>query len=288
MVSVSIIGSVARHTGDKLSDRDLLVVGNLADVEPVVRPYMRDGWNVSHFSNDEFEEMARSKALFVQHVKQDGRLVRDDLDHLQAILDGYRMKHDYRQELKAAILPITSIGEPEENYWGLLFQADILYVAIRNSCILYRASISNPDFEFRRLVHWAGAVVGLTRDEVGSLLRLRHFKFAYRNRIADLDISEVSSSIAASKKLAIGLIKFSGSCDVDSVSSNGYFDLRILERRLITSVGPIYMDSLECQHALSEMWAVICNPSIYKKPRLDCLPTWSNAVSAFLSEPFSH
>ena len=284
MISISIIGSAGRKSADSLSDRDLLAIGEEDAVSHAVQPYKRMGWNVSHFSREEFEEMAASQSLFVQHVKQDGRLVRDDGGYLRDTLCGFQITRAYHREVRGAVAPIFSIGAAEKSLWGQLFQADVLYVAVRNACILHRASIARPDFDFSRLVRWSANSAGLSVEDTEHLLRLRRLKVAYRGREPLVDTSTISDSITAATKLALHLESTAGSITGGEDASNGYFELRDLERRLITSVGPKFMDGLDAGQDLTELWSVICNPSAYTRPRLECLPEWSRSVSKFLME----
>ena len=284
MLSISVIGSAGRKSVDSLSDRDLLAIGEAGAVSHAVQPYTRMGWNVSRFSRDEFEEMAASQSLFVQHAKQDGRLVRDDGGYLREILGGFQITKAYHREVREAVAPIFSIGAAEKCLWGRLFQADVLYVAVRNACILHRASVASPDFDFNRLVRWAAGAADLSAEDTEHLLRLRRLKVAYRRRESLVDTSTVGDSIAAATKLALHLKNAARSSAGGGETSNGYFELRGLERRLITSVGPTFMDGLGAGDDLAELWSVICNPGAYARHRLECLPGWTRAVNGFLEE----
>jgi len=288
MVSIYIIGSIARREGDVISDKDLLAVGSSKEVATEISRYVREGWNVSQFSRDEFEAMAASKCLFVQHVKQDGCAIRDDYGYLRSVMDRYEIKNSYYNELRAAITPIGNFSKIENNYWGILFQADVMYVSVRNACILQCASDDTPVFDFFRLVNWVCARSGLTEIERDMILQLRPLKYAYRKRSTDINVSNIERIIEAVQKLSRywSRLAFSISPEVDL--SNGYFDVRVLERQLVSSVGPIYMDELDSGHALSDLWSIICNPSLYDKPRRTCLPQWSVLVSDFLAERHYH
>jgi hypothetical protein len=161
MVSIFIIGSLARNTNDNLSDRDILAVGRPSEVTAAISGYIADGWNVTQYSHSAFCSMADAHSLFVQHVKQDGRVVRDDRGRLNAVLRSFRIKDDYSQELLAALNPIRSMKEIEESYWGKLFQSDVLYVAIRNACIFHRATVGEPIFDFCHLISWISKTANL-------------------------------------------------------------------------------------------------------------------------------
>lgn len=281
MVSICVIGSVARQTDDPLSDKDILAVGCPREIESSTYDYIEGGWNVSSFSTREFEEMAREHSLFVQHVKQDGQIVRDDFGYLHTLLKCYEPKQSYYDELSSAIGPLLFMDGISSSYWGLLFQADILYVAIRNACILHRATDASPNFDFAFLVEWIAEVVDLTEYELSLLLNLRKLKHAYRKRELTADPSCVQEIANVGSKLAnnwSNIVRPS----IRSIPSNGYYEVRELEKRLVSTVGPIFMDSLSSDHQLYELWQVIRNPSVYDKPKLISLPMWERGVSDFL------
>lgn len=282
MVSICEIGSMARSQSDMLSDKDLLAIGNPPELDAATAGYKSRGWNVARYSRLQFHEMARSHSLFVQHVKQDGRLVRDDQGFLRTTLKSYRPRNNYTEQLAVAIEPIRSIGELEPSYWGKLFQADILYVAVRNACILHRATVADPEFDFRSLIAWVSRTLGLNPSESNALLRLRPLKHAYRARSTNMDISDLSEAVDAAYKLADHWARLCGSSVGAHHFTNGYFEVRVLEGHLVRAFGPIYMDKLADGHELGELWATICNTDPYK-PRPPHLQRWSKGVSEFLA-----
>lgn len=287
MVSICKIGSVARCQSDTLSDKDLLAVGDSSELDVVIAGYKSRGWNVAHYSKIQFHDMAESHSLFVQHVKQDGQLVRDDEDFLREILRRYRPRQNYIEQLAVAIEPIRSVAELEPSYWGKLFQSDILYVAVRNACILHRATVADPEFDFKRLIAWVSSTFGLDLSTRDALLRLRPLKHAYRARWPNVDVSDFSKIADAARKLAEYWACICGSGARVYEPSNGYFDVRALEGQLVRAVGPIYMDKLPPGHELGELWSTICSTDPYK-PRPPHLQRWSSGVSDFLAQERDH
>jgi hypothetical protein len=285
MVSICIIGSVARHAEDILSDRDLLAIGEQEDIKDAVSQYVEKGWNIAQFSMYEFNSLAKSQSLFVQHVEQDGHVVRDDHGYLRSVLDGFQVKTSYYPELLAAINPILTIGELETSYWGKLFQADMLYVAIRNASILHSATDAAPEFDFGALVRWVSRAADLSPFDESLLLNLRRLKHGYRSRSTSENVSQVSQMIVTSKKLAKFWIDTCPSKTTSAKPSNGYYEMRNLERKLVCAVGPIYMDNLRRNHELMDLWSRICRSGPYeKKPKLECLPQWTEQVSIFMEK----
>lgn len=282
MVSICIIGSIARETNDDLSDRDLLAIGSPNEVEAAVSGYAADGWNVTRYSYVTFSAMAEAHSLFVQHVKQDGRIVRDDLGFLSTVLRNFQAKKDYSQELLSAIKPLHSLSEIERNYWAKLFQSDVLYVTIRNACIFHRATVEEPAFDYRDLISWVSRVANLSTSEEGALLHLRHLKHAYRSRYADVDVSCVQEIGAVSRKLLDYWLNEPCAGVTAVHHSNGYHEVRDLEGRLIKAVDPVYLDKFGHTHGLADFWSAVCNSDPYR-PRPKHLPIWTQKVSEFLA-----
>lgn len=283
MLSMCVIGSVARKSFDLISDKDLLVVGDENEARNHLTPYLEGGWNISRYSHEAFVEMVGNGSLFVQHVKQDGRLIRDDGDFLNGILLSYRMKESYASELKEALLPLMHLSFECEDYWVSLLKADIAYVSIRNACILHRASIGKPIFDFTTLIDWISNEVGLNSPHKDALISLRELKYSYRMRRGDCNLSTLPL-IAQAVQCLVGYwksnISFAGSI---VTKPNGYFDLRNLELRLIEKFSPIYLDSLGRESNVFDVWSSICGLDPYK-PRISHINRWEEDVDKFLNE----
>ena len=284
MISVCIIGSCARGSSDEWSDRDLLAVGCEAEVRNVSERKRSEGWNVAEFTQRQFEHIAFDKSLFVQHVKQDGRIIRDDNYFLQNILGQYERKSSYLDEIFDAAKPIMLVSSPPRNYWSALFKADVLYVTIRNLCILHRATISEPVFDYRELVNWISPQIPLSERERNSLVRLRNYKSAYRDRLFGVDLADARLAFKTADKLYAFWMALAPLASSRNRRSNGYYEVRRLEGILVSEIGPLMLDGLGPNHVLYELWSVICNPSGYRDPRPKRLPVWTEAVSDFLSQ----
>jgi hypothetical protein len=155
-------------------------------------------------------------------------------------------------------------------------------VAVRNACILHRATVADPEFDFNSLIAWVSITLGLNASERSALLRLRPLKHAYRARSTNMEVSDLSEAFDAAHKLADNWARLCGSSLCAHNSSNGYFEVRALEGQLVCAVGPIYMDKLAPGHELRELWAAICSTDPYK-PRPPHLQKWSKGVSEFLA-----
>lgn len=282
MLSMCVIGSVARKSFDLMSDKDLLVVGDENEVRIHLTPYLEGGWNISRYSHEAFVEMVGNGSLFVQHVKQDGRLLRDDGDFLNGILRSYRMKENYSSELKEAVLPLMHLSFEWEDYWVSLLNADIAYVSIRNACILQRASIGKPIFDFNILIDWISKEVGFNTSLRDALISLRALKYSYRTRRDDCDLSSLSLIAEAVQCLVRYWGSNISSANSTDTKSNGYFDLRNLELRLIEKFSPIYLDSLGPESGAYDVWSSICGLDPYK-PRISHINRWTEDVGKFLN-----
>lgn len=286
MVSIYVIGSQARNVTDCLSDKDLLAVGSPEKVDAATSIYVDEGWNVARYTYSAFSAMADSRSLFVQHVKQDGKMIRDDDLRLSRALRGFCPKEDYFPELLASVEPIRDMREVEQSYWGKLFQADVLYVSIRNSCIFHRASVAEPEFDYKELISWICGKLGLDAFQQDTLLQLRSLKHAYRARSETANASVVDAALPIAKRIGDHWVGCAGESVRSADCSNGYFEVRALEGQLVRAIDPIYLDRLNRDHELSAFWSIVCNSDPYR-PRPPHLAVWSRAVAKFLSDPHS-
>lgn len=109
-VAVMVYGSQARGTAGPGSDVDVLQV-----VAEPVASYTSGRVEVTAFTAGQLYEMSRDGGLFVLHLRQDGRLVRDERGVLAGVLAAYRQPASYgpyRRDLAAAA-QILDVGEAE-------------------------------------------------------------------------------------------------------------------------------------------------------------------------------
>lgn len=271
MLSICIIGSNARRTADALSDRDVLLVGPQdAELDRVLTTWSARGWNASVFDRPSFCRLADVQSLFVQHVKQEGRIVRDDHGYLSATLASYVPKPDYQGERNDALRQALAIPPPNNDYWHDLCVADITYVLFRNAAILHLGSGGKYCFGFDELVAEIADEFGLKASEASSLLALRSGKHCYRARVLGhsglvwLDLARYTIA-----KVATAMGDLRQSSVRAGTTTDDYFLQRLEELELVRLFSPIALDGIGVENPLYARWQKIKGAGGYPRPKLN-------------------
>lgn len=278
MTSICIYGSQARRRTDQLSDRDVLIVAaRPVEADEERRRWEASGWNVSLFTHEHFGRLVEFRSLFVQHLKVEGVIVRDDDGYLQRCLSSFQPAKSYVEELKDALLPVTWVTCDETNYWARLCVGDILFVSIRNAAILHAATSGTHIYDYAQLIDHVATAFGLTGAQRGALLELRGIKAAYRARSQDINIgATLREAIHAMQLIRSSVLPLRNSEDGGFVP-NRYHALRRTELNLVRAKDPRDLDKLDPSDAYFAMWQLVCNPADYPKLRAapkGALPPW--------------
>lgn len=256
MLSICIIGSQARQTADDLSDRDVLFVAPASKVLDAVSANWRSkGWNVSVFDRFAFRRLAEVQSLFVQHVKQEGRIVRDDDGFLACTFDGFSPRTDYLGERNDALRHIAALPPVNGKYWHDLCLADVTYVFFRNAAILHLASSGRYCFGFKELVAAVASEFGFELSEQRAVLALRKLKHAYRQRLLDApDLALLTAAQAAISRFHAALSDLHQSSIEDGTTTNEYLLQRLEELSFASTFTPPVLDALGPNDPLFERW----------------------------------
>jgi hypothetical protein len=271
MLSICIFGSQARQTADFMSDRDVLFVGAPSpDLERAVSHWTKNSWNVSVFDRPAFERLAEVKALFVQHLKQEGRLLQDADGFVASTFERYSPKTDYSAERNDALEQIMLLPCATDTYWQQLCLSDIVYVLFRNASILHLACTREYRFQYHVLVDQMASIFSLNQRQRASLLALRDLKHAYRNRILGLI---AMPHLLDARRIAAQIIKqlpdMSASSIADGATSDNYFKLRLSELELMGRYQPDYLDQLGPESDMFDLWKRIRSSGGYPKPKVN-------------------
>jgi len=231
-----------------------------------VRYWTLGGWNVSVFNRPAFGRLAEVRSLFVQHVKQEGRIVRDDENFLRGALAVYSPKAEYLGERNDALRQIAQLPMPDGRYWHDLCLADIIYVLFRNAVILHLASIGQYRFGYDELVENVGEDLRLSPAQIGALLDLRTLKHAYRRRALSIDLKgRVDLALDVIAAISGRMEALDVSAIAVGTTTDDYFHLRLCELELAASITPPVLDALAPEHALFEVWQSITRAPGYPK-----------------------
>ncbi len=188
--AIALFGSVARGDYDKFSDKDVLIVDDdVTRAKDLVRMFTQTGWSPVHYSWRRLEATAYSRRLFVQHLRQDAKVLRDDDGRLHSIFGDFRPSTSYHEELQRAetflYLPLMIPNCLRGLYWT----ADVLSVGLRNYGILKLAQHGIYHFNFRAVLRGLVRIGTLKASDVVSLDRLRKYKRMYRDRVFAKDLT---------------------------------------------------------------------------------------------------
>lgn len=265
MTSTCIFGSFARRRTDALSDKDILIAGpSEAHIVDAAQPYSTSGWSISKFTHQQLRDMASNGSLFLQHLKQEGAIIRDDDGFLGSIVANFRLRLEYGREARESFALLREITGRQATYWSSLCAADIAYGAIRNIAILQLAATKTYLFDYSELIdHFAfeAKLSSTTRD---ALLALRTLKHAYRKRLTTLAPEPILINALAGADQIFGLSRHE--TEIGCMTS-GYGGLRKLELYLVSRADPRELDLLLGDDPLVGAWELIRNPRGYRPPR---------------------
>ena len=183
----AIFGSAARGDNDMFSDRDLLIVsdddGTLREMKA---KYDSVGWSSTAYSWSRLQRASDQGSLFVQHLKQESKILSDPSDRLAHLLAKYSTKASYKRESNgAASLVGTLMQHLPRCDAGPMWTLDVLSVGFRSLAVANLAE--NGIYAFSN----SGIIDGLTRigmvnkEDIPQLSTLRRFKSLYRQGVVD-------------------------------------------------------------------------------------------------------
>ncbi|MCI7506932.1 nucleotidyltransferase domain-containing protein [Desulfovibrio piger] len=269
--SVAVFGSCARNDFDNLSDKDILFVydDNFYPSKEI-KNMQSNGWNCSEYTYKEFQNISSLGSLFVQHIKQDSIIKKDDDNILKNILLSYTPKKDYTADIIQAEKNFTILKYIENSSIGALWALDVISVLLRNYSVLRLANNNIYEFSLSRMYSFMMELYGFDDREFQYLCKLRYFKYIYRHK-QQCDFHEIKkflSDILAilSQKLSLDIrVNFLQSKDfiikqleaLMNEKGSGYKRLRIFES-IYNAVPQIHGDIV-----VKKYEKMICNPSKY-------------------------
>jgi hypothetical protein len=179
--SEAIFGSTSRGDRDALSDRDIIIVDFDIDTLNERKRFLEaSGWSVAAYTFRKLDALAQQGALFIQHLKLEADVVVDVNGQLRLILDAFRPKVSYTEELIGNRILSDLTGVRPHGLRGTLWAADVLYVAVRNWGILLLAQEKRYLFAYSDVLNALAEYHVIDTTAVRPLARLRQAKSAYR------------------------------------------------------------------------------------------------------------
>ena len=186
-VAFAVFGSAARGDYDFFSDRDLLIV---ADDETTLREmkakYDARGWSCTAYSWNRLQSAADQGSLFVQHLKQESKIILDPSERLAHLLSEYSTKANYKSEWNGAA---SLVGDLMEHLprceAGPMWTLDVLFVGFRSLAVAILADSGMFVFSNAGIIDGLARIGMISKTDSHQLRSLRRFKSLYRRGVLD-------------------------------------------------------------------------------------------------------
>jgi hypothetical protein len=180
--SEAIFGSASRGTADRLSDRDILIIDDDVELLRVRANELKNqGWSVASYTFAKLEALAAKGALFIQHLKLEASISRDDGGRLLTLLREFEPRTDYSSELRLNRQLADLCRVVADNPRGALFAADVLFVSLRNWGVLWLAQQRRYVFSYEEILQGLRGHRMIDASSIGTLTKLRFLKCLYRS-----------------------------------------------------------------------------------------------------------
>lgn len=268
--SEALFGSAARGNADALSDRDVLIVDD--DVKLLAArsaELQANGASVASYTFTKLAALAKKGALFVQHLKLEALLTRDDGGRLSRLLNEFQPRTAYSVEIAENVKLSALAGAVPDGGRGLLLAADILYVSVRNHGVLSLAERGVHVYAFDAVAAGLEEAGLIAPGGARILSSLRFLKCLYRN--GETGGGEATRSAIESALSVLPAEYFPQQIHGLSLqelsvirigpNASAYVVLRDLERRLIglETLG----HDIGCDEKLARLQRWIVNPRAY-------------------------
>jgi hypothetical protein len=181
--AIAYYGSWVRGDDDRFSDRDLLLVSNDSDaLDEVKSSLTSQGYSCACYDWDKLNLLASKKALFIQHLKQESRIVIDRGHKLHSLLSSYTPASTYSNEIDGARRMVSLTECFPDSPQGIGWALDILTVGFRNLAILTLANEGKYVFSFGKLVSELSNMGLVDSRHHQNLVNLRAYKSNFRTK----------------------------------------------------------------------------------------------------------
>lgn len=180
-------GSRARGDADQLSDRDVLIVcARPNEISDYVWNLKAAGWSPTVYSWSRLRAAISRGDLFIQHLRQEGKIIVDPEHRFEDELSAYRPRFSYRPEREASgrLLGILEYLPSASN--ARLWAFDVASVAFRSLAVAELAENGIYAFASRDLVKGLRRLGIATPELFAVVSELRRGKISYRRRICEV------------------------------------------------------------------------------------------------------
>lgn len=185
--SIAIYGSRARNDFDTHSDNDLLIVADQFENKfEMEQSFNNLGYSCAAYTFNKLQTLSDRKALFIQHLKQDAKIIQDNDNRLKEMLSQFVPKANYNTEITEAVSYFNLLRVIPNTIEGIGWAFDIIAIGLRNYNILQLANYKIYEFSLPIILKCSQRLFNLTDLEIDSLVNTRIAKKNYRTRQYDL------------------------------------------------------------------------------------------------------
>lgn len=181
MFAIAEFGSAVRGSSDANSDLDLLIVARRCLHFSLRRHYSAKGYSVTTLTPDQLSAMQRSGSLFIQHLKQESRIVFDVEGHFRYWLAQCSLVNPTKQEIRRCAATTGFFGGWPDDSRLTGWKADVLYCVSRDYLIKRLVTSGHIAFGLEDIEHAFQITAPSWSGDLRALKRLREAKAAYRS-----------------------------------------------------------------------------------------------------------
>ena len=185
----AIFGSAARGDSDSFSDRDLLIISE-NETSTKAQIQVRLCRLVLHRVLLEPAATCHQGSLFVQHLKQESKILADPSDRLAHLLDQYSPRGNYNRESNGSASLLGNLTQHMPRCReGPMWAVDILSVGFRSLAVTKLADNGIYAFSNSEIIEGLARIGILNKEDGYQLSLLRRFKSLYRQGVIDEQIT---------------------------------------------------------------------------------------------------
>lgn len=184
--SIAIFGSSLRSDFDEYSDKDLLLVAeDYETMENLKKIYSKDDWSISFYTYSKLKYLAENGSLFIKHLQEESKIIIDNNDRLEDILNHFKPKNNYTKDIKDCESYFDIIKTIPKTTLGYAWFCDSLFVGLRNYLVFKNAEDGIFEFSFIKLLNRLKEQRLINQSDINILRELRVVKRNYREEILD-------------------------------------------------------------------------------------------------------
>ncbi|NQV21783.1 MAG: nucleotidyltransferase domain-containing protein [Rhodospirillales bacterium] len=179
--AIALYGSQARRDADNLSDIDMVVVD--ADVTALAHAkaaLSTRGVSCATYTWRRLQRMSFRGSLFIEHLRREALIIRDNNNSLRSFLEAFRPRGDYLADVDATKRTLALTSRTSDMRASLGWAYDVLAVAVRNLGVLELANRGQYVFAYHDILAALKDDGSISYADAHNLEILRRLKALYR------------------------------------------------------------------------------------------------------------